>query len=167
MIAAFDSITGQPAAFIELRRFPGSSSNKNIFEELVISSEKKYRGLNLITKMYSLLIKEEKFIIISDSSHSYGGRSVWMQLEKEPGISIFGYNTETKKVFQVDVADWFNEDVYDEGISQEIDDLESEQKQLEMTGEDENREEQIQNELNRLYDELENAGNTRLFATKK
>jgi hypothetical protein len=129
MIAAYDSKASKYAAFIQLQHFPGAA--QNIFEELIVAADKPYRGLNIVTKMYDYLINEEGLIILSDESHSSGGRHVWEQLAKMPGIGIYGYNTKTKKVFQVDMDDLFNEDVYDTGLVDEIDNLQQELLELE------------------------------------
>lgn len=167
MIAAYDIKANRFAAFIQMQHFHGGAPN--IYEELVIGATKQYRGMGLASKMYALFIQEDGAIVISDSSHSAGGRSVWVQLSNEPGIVIHGYNLDIKEVFQVDVEDWFNDDVYDEGLHQEVDDLERELAQLEFSPDEnsEKREQEIQTELNGLYAQLEEVGNTRLFAASK
>lgn len=167
LVAAYDLSKDKFAAFADFQHFSGAASN--VYEELVIAADKEYRGLGLVTKMYQLLIVEEGLIIISDSSHSRGAQSTWEKLSMNPEIDVFGYNTETKKVFQVDMEDLFNEDVYDNGLDEEIDDLERELSQLEFSpGSNQQRVNQIEKELDNLNKEKQNTvDNIRLFAGKK
>ena len=109
---------------MHLDHFNGAA--KNVFVVSIVAANKEYRGINLPTQMYSYLIQEEGLILVSDEIQTLGGRSVWEKLAKIKGIGIYGYNTNTKKVFSVDMDDIFNEDIYDDGLNDEIETLESE-----------------------------------------
>ena len=102
---------------MHLDHFNGAA--KNVFVVSIVAANKEYRGINLPTQMYSYLIQEEGLILVSDEIQTLGGRSVWEKLAKIKGIGIYGYNTNTKKVFSVDMDDIFNEDIYDDGLNDE------------------------------------------------
>jgi hypothetical protein len=162
-IAAYDLKENRYAAFLQIQHFFGGAPN--VFATLVVSADKPYRGINLPTMLYATLIQEEGMILISDETQTEGGKSIWEKLAKVKGIAVYGYNTNTKKVFQVDMDDLFNEDVYDEGLNQEIADLENEEYELQDTRDE--RYFRIKKELEKLYNaRTDTNNNVRLFAAR-
>ena len=167
-VAAFDTKEKRYAAYLQMEHL-WEAKAQNCYVARLVSVGKAYRGLNLATKMYSFLIKNENLIIVSDETQSEGGRSLWVKLAKEPGIQVYGFNTETRKVFQVDMDDLFNEDVYDDEIEKEIVDLTREQNSIEdsKNPDDIKRLKKIEKELESLEKSSSAArNNIRLFATE-
>jgi hypothetical protein len=160
IIVAYDLKADKYAAFLQLDKF-----SKAAYAESIVAADPAYRGINLPLQMYSFLILDEGMIIVSDEIQTKGARSIWEKLAKEPGIDVYGYNTETKKVFQIDPDDLFNEDVYDEGLNQEIEHLENEEYELQNARDD--RYFQVKKELEKLYAALrETKNHVRLFAAR-
>lgn len=160
LVAAYDLEGQKFAAFLQLTKFSNSA-----YQESVIAADTAYRGINLPVQLYTFLIQEEGMIIVSDEVQTMGARSVWEKLAKVPGIGVYGYNDKAKKVFQVDIDDLFNEDVYDEGLNQEIETLENEEYELQDTRNE--RYFKIKTELDNLYAaRLETNHHIRLFAAR-
>jgi hypothetical protein len=116
LITAIDGKT--PAVLIQLSHYTKGASN--CFETQLITADEQYRGINLPTKIYAFLIREKSFILISCANQSLGAQHIWSSLAKESGIGVYGYNIKTHKVFQVDMKDLFNEDIYDTELNKEI-----------------------------------------------
>jgi hypothetical protein len=158
-VVAYDLKANKYAAFLQLEKF-----SNNAYAETIISADKAYRGINLPLDMYSFLIKEEGMIIVSDEIQTIGARSIWEKLAHEQGIDVYGYNTKTKKVFQVDTDDLFNEDVYDDELRNELETLENE---LAEVSNDPNRTKQLRSEINNLRNQIRETKNfIRLFAAR-
>ena len=62
-----------------------------------------------------LKTNKQNKIIISDSTHSFGGREIWRRLSHKS--FVYSYNTETKEYSQIDLE---NDDFYLEDFSYEI-----------------------------------------------
>jgi hypothetical protein len=52
-------------------------------------------------KVYAYLVKKLDIILMSDSIQSDAGEAVWNKLSAEPGITVFGWNTRTKKAINL------------------------------------------------------------------
>jgi len=160
LVAVYDRQANKYAAFLQLEKFSASA-----YAESVVAADPAYRGINLPVQLYTFLVQEEGMIIVSDEVQTLGARSIWEKLAKTPGIGVYGYNDKTGKVFQVDMDDLFNEDVYDEGLNQEIEHLENEEYELQDTRDE--RYFQIKKELEKLYDaRTETNHHIRLFAAR-
>ena len=123
LYALYDITTNKYALFAELYRFRNSLSCLAIYQ---IGVNARYKGFNLPVKFYSWLIKNKNITLMSGESQSIGGRSIWERLAKVSGIFIFGYNVWSKKTFQIDQNDLFNEEVYDAELRKDLEDLEEE-----------------------------------------
>lgn len=60
------------------------------------SVKKSAQGAGLGFKVYELLVKKGKMMLMSDSQQSAGGRMLWLRLYKTPGITVFGYDPKEK-----------------------------------------------------------------------
>lgn len=47
-----------------------------------------FRGKKLATKLYSYLITQHNYVLISGSSQSPGGKYIWRELSKDPAVDI-------------------------------------------------------------------------------
>ena len=119
LVAAYDAKNKKYAMFLNLKHFHGGA--KNCYQEKFVIANKSYRGMNLPVKIYASLIKNQNLILVSDTMQTRGAQSIWEKLDKVPGIGVFGYNTKTHNVFQLDT-----EDAYDTDIKNEIEYLERE-----------------------------------------
>ncbi len=160
LVVVYDTNENKYAVFLQLTKFSNSA-----YQESIIAANREYRGIDLPVQLYAFLIEEDGMIIVSDEVQTMGARSVWEKLATIPNIGVYGYNDKTKKVFQVDMDDLFNEDVYDEGLNQEIENLENEEYELQDVRD--SRYFQIKRELEKLYKaRIETNHHIRLFAAR-
>src|ERR1035441_6360862 len=113
----FDPKTNNAIMIADLSPFGKSGK---VFQINLIGIDDSYRGLNFPVKLYSWIIKERNFALMTGYQQTIGGRSIWEKLGKIPHIFIFGYNTKTKESFQIDQRNLFNEDLYTDDIQDEI-----------------------------------------------
>jgi GNAT superfamily N-acetyltransferase len=102
-----------------------------------------YQGAGLMPKLYAHLLKSKVFDSIqSDYLQSFGGKAVWQQLAKEPGIHVFGWHKSTKESFYIEQQDIDEDEVWDT----ELQDLLEESKKIReelLTEQDEKRREYL------------------------
>jgi hypothetical protein len=138
--------------------------NTNTWQIDLISVNDNYRGLNLPILMYRFLLKNLKLKILSGNEQTKGGRSIWERLVKIQGIDCFGYDMKSNKLFQIDKNDLFNEDIWNNNLTDEIDYIQDE---IENT-DNKNKKQELTKQLERYKIEQENiSNNIRILAVAK
>jgi GNAT superfamily N-acetyltransferase len=84
-----------PVVKLELDKISG-----NRYEVDFVYVHQKYRGKDLAAKFYSYLVTEHDFVILSGSSQSKGGRSIWISLSRSKKVDIFISNRDGKRKTQ-------------------------------------------------------------------
>lgn len=60
-----------------------------------------YQGRNLGLALYKALISNLDFSLLSNDSHSAGARKLWVKLNQDPLINVYGFDLKANRVFQV------------------------------------------------------------------
>lgn len=63
-----------------------SFSTPNYFQTSIAVVDKKYQGNNIIYKIYLMMMREMKLILVSSNSHSPGARKLWEKIIKNKNI---------------------------------------------------------------------------------
>ena len=123
----FDSNKKRYALFVSLFHFQGL---KNVLGISQIGVDTPYQGMGLPVKFYTWLIQQKRIILVSGDAQSLGGRSIWERLAKVSGIFVFGYDFRKKQPFQIDVDDFYNEDIYSSDVEEENEQVQKEVEEL-------------------------------------
>ena len=94
--------------------------SKKVLHVDLLGVATKYQGLNLPILLYSWIIKTQNMALMSGDVQSPGGRAVWEKLAHVPGIFMFGYDHDSRKAYQIDQNDLFNEEIYDAEVEDDI-----------------------------------------------
>lgn len=91
------------------------------FSISLASVDTSYFGLGLMTKLYAFLILKLNYTLISDSSQSRGGRSIWEKLIKVKGINVYAWDNKKKVAHSLDKNDPFGGDteIYNQDVTDE------------------------------------------------
>ena len=61
-----------------------------------------YQGKGLGLALYKALLNNLDFTLVSIDSHSVGARKLWVKLNQDQNINVYGFDLQTKMVFQVE-----------------------------------------------------------------
>jgi GNAT superfamily N-acetyltransferase len=81
---ALDKDNVTPVVKLELDKISG-----NRYEVSFVYVHQKHRGKDMAAKLYTYLVTEHDMVILSGSSQSRGGRSIWIALSRSKKIEIY------------------------------------------------------------------------------
>ena len=62
----------------------------------------KYQGKGLGLLLYKALISKLDFTLLSNDSHSPGARKLWVKLNQDNAINVYGFDLQSNRVFSVE-----------------------------------------------------------------